>query len=233
METDVAKLLDELGVETKDRGVFQEAFTHKSYSCERGLDYDNQRLEFLGDAVLQIAITEYLYERYPEEKEGRLTKMRSAIARQSSLAELARELDLGAYVRLGRGERANGGADRVSTLCDVFEAFIGALYLNRGLTQVEKILLPLFRHRFPKPDALIEDMNPKGMLQELTQCHYPSERPEYVVESKEGPDHDCVYSVTVLICGKTVGRGSGKSRKSAEMSAAAAAIEELKEAFHP
>jgi ribonuclease-3 len=231
MEADIAKLLKDLEIEVSDMNVFREAFTHKSYACERGLDYDNQRLEFLGDAVLQIATTEYLYALYPEEREGRLTKMRSAMARQSSLAGLAKDLDLGAYIRLGKGERSHGGAERVSTLCDVFEAFIGALYLNGGLPAARKVLLPLFRKRFARPRDLIEEMNPKGALQELTQRHCASEKPEYVVDSKDGPDHDCVYSVSVLVKGKVVGRGTGKSRKSAEMAAASVALDALREVF--
>jgi len=231
MDADIAKLLKEFEIEAEHGEVFQEAFTHKSYACERGLEYDNQRLEFLGDAVLQIATTEYLYALYPKEREGRLTKMRSAMARQSSLAELAKELDLGACIRLGKGERAHGGAERVSTLCDVFEAFIGALYLDGGLSSVRKVLMPLFQKHFANPSDLIDEINPKGVLQELTQRNCASEKPEYVVDSKEGPDHDCVYSVSVLVKGKVVGRGAGKSRKSAEMAAASVALDALREVF--
>lgn len=229
MERNLAVLMETLGVEAGNKSVFIEAFTHKSYSAERGLNYSNQRLEFLGDAVLQIIITEYLYNRYGDCDEGRLTKMRSAMARQQALAALASDLELGQYVRLGKGERASGGAERASTLCDVFEALAGALYVEGGLQLAKKVLAPLIEKRFSNPEELITVINPKGMLQELTQKNSQADIPEYVVESKNGPDHDCRYSVSVRVRDKIVGKGVGRSRKSAEMAAAAAALNTLRE----
>ncbi len=230
MERDLAVLLEALGVEVDNKSVFVEAFTHRSYSAERGLSYSNQRLEFLGDAVLQIIITEHLYNRYEDCDEGRLTKMRSAMARQQSLAALASDLELEQYVRLGKGERASGGATRSSTLCDAFEALAGALYLEGGLELAKKVLGPLMERRFPKPDELIAVINPKGMLQEMIQRCSQEDIPEYVVESKDGPDHDSWYSVSVRVGGEVVGKGEGRSRKSAEMAAASAALDALMEA---
>jgi ribonuclease III len=228
MQKTLKELANQINIDFKNEKLLAEAMTHKSYSVENSLNYDNQRLEFLGDAVLQILITEYLYVRYIEEQEGKLTKMRSVLARQEALATLARKLELQDYIRMGRGEIKNNGTTRDSTLCDAFEALAGAIYLDAGLSPVANLLMPMLKETFPEPIELLDDINPKGILQEYTQQHCKSETPEYIIENKDGPDHDCTYSVAVLIKGKIIGRGSGKSRKSSEMSAAANAIEALK-----
>jgi ribonuclease-3 len=229
MSKDLSKLLKFLGLDIGNKRLIVEAMTHKSYSSENDLDFDNQRLEFLGDAVLQIVITEYLYTRYPQEQEGKLTKMRSALARQAAFAELAKKMELGEYIMMGKGEIRNGGKDRISTLCDAFEALAGAVYLDAGLDPVTQIVMPMLQDSFPDPSELLIDLNPKGMLQEYTQKHCKSERPEYIIENKEGPDHECEYSIAVAVKGKVIGRGKGKSRKSAEMNSATNALSELKE----
>lgn len=226
------KTLKELSVQINfdftNEKLLAEAMTHKSYSVENSLNYDNQRLEFLGDAVLQILITEYLYVRYPEEQEGKLTKMRSVLARQEAFANLANKLQLQDYIRMGRGELKNEGTTRNSTLCDAFEALAGAIYLDGGLPPLADFVMPLLKETYPEPMELLNKINPKGMLQEYTQQHCKSETPEYIIENKEGPDHDCTYTIAVSIKGKIIGRGTGKSRKNSEMNAAANAIEALK-----
>ena len=224
MSKDISELLKELNIEVNDRKLLLEALTHKSYSAEHSLKYDNQRLEFLGDAVLQIILTEYLYLRYPEEQEGRLTKMRSALVRREAFAKLAEKMHLSEFIRMGKGEISNKGHERNSTLCDAFEALAGAIYLDAGLERVSFVVMPMLKTLFPEPRELLLDLNPKGMLQEYTQKHCNSERPEYVIESREGPDHDCEYSISVSVNGKIIAYGKGKSRKAAEMNAAANAM---------
>jgi ribonuclease-3 len=157
--------------------------------------------------------------------------MRSALARQSSFAKLALALDLDEYVRMGKGEVASGGRRRVSTLCDVFEALVGAVYLAGGLPPVVDLVMPLLKKEFEDPAALLDDLNPKGMLQEYTQKYCKAERPEYIVAHKKGPDHDCEYEIEVAVKGKVIGTGVGKSRKSAEMIAASNALKALKNVF--
>lgn len=229
MQKEVSLLNKSIKYSFKDQQLLAEAMTHKSYSVENNLDYDNQRLEFLGDAVLQIIITEYLYARYPDEQEGKLTKMRSALARQEAFAKLAEKMNLQDYIRMGRGELKIGGTSRNSTLCDAFEALAGAMYLDySGLQPVEKMVMPLLQEVYPEPINLLANINPKGVLQEYTQQYCKSETPEYIVEKKDGPDHDCMYTVAVSIKGKVIGRGNGKSRKSSEMNAAANALKALK-----
>ena len=228
MSKDISELLSRFNFEIKDRSLFVEAMTHKSYSAENNLKYDNQRLEFLGDAVLQILLTEYLYLRYPEEQEGQLTKMRSALVRQEAFAKLAKDMHLDEFIRMGRGELQNNGQSRKSTLCDAFEALAGAIYLNAGLEQVSGVVMPMLREGFPDPKELLFDLNPKGMLQEYTQKNCNSERPEYRIDSKDGPDHDCEYTISVLLNGSVLGSGKGKSRKSAEVNAAMDAMNYLK-----
>lgn len=228
MQKPFKELANQINVEFKNEKLLAEAMTHKSYSVEASLSYDNQRLEFLGDAVLQILITEYLYLKYPTEQEGKLTKMRSVLARQEAFAHMAEKLELQNYIRMGKGELKNDGTTRNSTLCDAFEALAGAVYLDQGLQPVVDLIMPLLQELYPEPIKLLGKINPKGILQEYTQQHCKSETPEYIIEDKEGPDHDCIYSVAVAIKGKIIGRGTGKSRKSSEMNAAANAIEALK-----
>ena len=231
MSKDISILMKQIGVAPTHSRLILEAMTHKSYSTEHGLSYDNQRFEFLGDAVMQIILTEYLFMRYPSEQEGKLTKMRSALARQSSFAKLAYALHLQDFIRMGKGEIASGGDTRISTLCDAFEALVGAIYMASGLSPVVEIVIPLLKKHFEDPAALLDDLNPKGMLQEYTQKYCKSERPEYVISMKKGPDHDCEYEIEVAVKEKVIGRGTGKSRKSAEMAAASNALKALKQLF--
>ena len=225
---DISELSARINYSFKDRQLLLEAMTHRSYSAENGLSYDNQRLEFLGDSVIQIIVTEYLYYKYPDETEGPLTKMRSAIAMQSSLAKFAADFELGGYIRMGRGEVQSGGMTRVSTLCDGFEALAGAVRIDGGLEAARELLAPLLEKHYPEPASLLSDLNPKGMLQEYTQKFCGCAAPLYAVEHKQGPEHDCVFSVAVTLNGEVIGRGQGKSRKMAEMCAAETALERLK-----
>ena len=225
MPEDIEKLKRTLGVVFRNPSLLKEALTHRSYSVENKLTYDNQRLEFLGDAVLEIILTEYLYKLYPEADEGVMTKMRSALAQQEAVAKLTRILDLGSYMYIGRGEVASGGADRDSTLCDLFEAVLGAIYLDIGMEFARKFVLELVEKEFPAPHRLLPGLNPKGTLQEYTQ-HKFGLPPAYQVVSVTGPEHDPSYEVKVQICSHE-STGMGKSRRQAEFSAAAAMLQQL------
>ena len=195
-----------------------EAFTHRTYAVEHNLTYDNQRLEFLGDSVLEIVLTEHLFKLYPTMTEGDMTKTRSALACESSLALLARKLTLGQYLRIGRGEQGAGGIDRDSTLADLFEAFTGALYLENGFESVRAFLLELINTNFPDPRKLLMELNPKGKLQEFSQQRW-NEMPSYTVFRQTGPQHQPLYEVEVSLRRFTA-MGSGRSRKQAEFEAA-------------
>lgn len=196
-----------------------EAFTHRSYAVEHGLDYDNQRLEFLGDAVLEIIQTEYLFRRCPEATEGQLTKLRSALACESALARWSRELGLGDWLRMGRGEDDNGGAARRSTLADLFEAVLGAIYVDLGFEAARAFVLPMLESCASDPGKLLSELNPKGRLQELSQRLY-GKTPTYNVLCVSGPQHMPRYDVEVRVA-EYVAVGSGNSRKVAECEAAA------------
>ena len=156
------------GADTPDARL-KEAMTHRSYAVENQIAYDNQRLEFLGDAVLEIALSVHLFQKYPRADEGKLTRMRSVLVRESALAELARHLHLGDYLLVGKGEKEVHGTCRISTLADLFEAVIGAAYLEVGSQETLAMLVKLFDGILPAPDRLIDEVNPKGSLQEFAQ----------------------------------------------------------------
>jgi len=196
-----------------------EAFMHRSYAVEHGIDYDNQRLEFLGDAVLEIIQTEFLFRRCPDAPEGELTKLRSALACESALAEWARRLNLGEYLKVGRGEEDNGGATRSSTLADLFEAVLGAVYLDLGMESARAFVMPLLESSVGDPGELLLEINPKGQLQELTQRRC-GKTPIYQVIGVFGPPHQPMFKVEARV-GGWVAVGDGSSRKQAESRAAA------------
>jgi len=218
MAEDIEKLKYVLGYDFKDRSLLRAALTHRSYAAENGLAYDNQRLEFLGDAVLEIVLTEYLFAECRSSSEGDMTKMRSALAREETLAQAARRFHLGDYLLLGHGEQEAGGGDRDSTLADLFEAILGAWYLDAGLAPVRDFVLKIIREDFPDPRALLRTLNPKGTLQEFSQRRF-GETPVYCVVESSGPEHDPLYKVEVKLR-EFSAVGSAKSHKGAESEAA-------------
>lgn len=226
MPDDIEKLKDILNYRFNDRSLLKIALTHRSFAVETGLDYDNQRLEFLGDAVLEIILTEYLYLIYPKEDEGNMTKMRSALVREESLAQFSRKLSLGNFIYMGRGEMESGGNDRNSTLADLFEALLGAWYLDGGMAPVKRFVLDLIYEFFPDPAYLLKTINPKGHLQEYAQKQWGS-TPVYTVLKTYGPEHNLTYEVEVKL-DKYAVTGVAQSRKNAETAAAAALLKELK-----
>ena len=227
MAEDIEKLKRILKLDFKNPSLLKEALTHRTYAVENKLRYDNQRLEFLGDAVLEIILSEYLYSLYPEADEGVMTKMRSALAQQEAIAQVARSLELGSYMYIGRGEAASGGADRDSTLCDLFEALLGACYLDMGMAFARKFVLDLIAREFPAPHRMLAGVNPKGSLQEYTQ-HKFGYPPLYEVLSVSGPEHSPVYEVRVS-AGDYSAAGQGGSRRLAEFQAAANLIKIIAE----
>ena len=221
--SDFVKLERILGIHFRDEAVYKEALTHKSFAAEHQLGYDNQRLELLGDAVVQIILTDYLYRRYTDLQEGDLTKIRSAMVNQDALAQFARDISLGSFLLLGRGELELNGQDRDSTISDAFESLIGAVYLDRGLKAAVDLFLPILLKNYPDPAESLQEINPKGILQEYTQQKAQGV-PQYRVVAVTGPAHAPQYEVEVLIKDKVVARGTASSHKLAEREAARAAV---------
>jgi ribonuclease-3 len=201
------------------------ALTHRSYLNENANALeDNERLEFLGDAVLDFVVGAWVYNRFPEMREGELTKLRSAIVRNEQLAVFARRLNLGSALRLGRGEFASGGRQRDGLLGSLFEALVGALYLDAGLGAVDAFVDPLLEEA--QQFLLDEIHDPKSQLQEWAQAQKMG-TPQYVTIGSTGPDHAKVFEVEVRIQGTTYGRGHGSSKQVAARIAAQVALETL------
>jgi ribonuclease-3 len=214
-----------LGLPFSNLALLTRALTHRSYVNENPESVeDNERLEFLGDAVLDFVVGAWVYNRFPEMREGELTKIRSAIVRNDHLALFARRLNLGAAFRLGRGEYASGGRQRDGLLGSLFEALIGALYLDAGLEQVEAFVHPLLEES--QAFVLDEIHDPKSRLQEWAQSEKMG-TPQYVTVGSSGPDHAKVFEVEVRIQGLAYGRGHGSSKQVAARIAAQTALEAL------
>lgn len=213
-----AALQRALGVRMADPVLWDQALTHRSWAFEAGGVPDNERLEFLGDAVLQVVITDEIFRRFSDAREGRLAKLRAAMVNTSRLADMARGLDLGAAVKLGRGEEQSGGRDKDSILADTLEAVFGAVYLDRGLATVRSLILRLFRPLVDELSTQHAALDYKTSLQELAAAELSS-LPLYEV-SDTGPDHDKVFTAQVMLDGEWLGRGAGRSKKAAEQQAA-------------
>lgn len=226
---DYAELQQRLGYQFLDPGLLRLALTHPSVAHEQGLPVQtNQRLEFLGDAVLQLVLTRELYEKFPSYGEGPLTKARAKLVNRRTLAEHARQLGLGEHLIVSRGEELHGGRERPSALADTFEALLGAIFLDGGFDASRDFILGEFQSAFGELSGLPILENPKGELQELLQS-VSSEAPQYWVVSATGPDHDRMFECTVQHAGVELARGQGKSKKSAESQAALAALTRLRE----
>ena len=220
-----SSLSKRLGLPFSNLSLLTRALTHRSYANENSdSTEDNERLEFLGDAVLDFIVGEWAYHRFPEMAEGDLTKIRSSIVRNERLGEFARRLDLAPALRLGRGEKSSGGHLRGNLLGSAFEAVIGALYLDSGLEEVKRFVNPLLE--WTRESVLDELHDPKSDLQERTQSQKLG-TPRYHVVSMSGPDHAKMFEVEVEIAGEIKGRGTGSSKSSAERAAAQDALENL------
>lgn len=201
-----------------------EAITHASLAYEsQRPHFDNQRLEFLGDAVLQLTLSEELFRRMKSADEGVLTKARSQLVSTKALARIGRQLNLGSYILMGRGEEANGGRSRENTLADAFEAIAGAIFLDGGLSAAKNFVTKAFASDFEQLMNAPLDLNPKGALQEFIQTSGKSP-PLYEIVSETGPDHSKTFDAIVTWNGVELGRGTGRSKKEAEIEAARIAL---------
>ncbi len=222
-----AQLAADLDVHLDDLGLLEQALTHRSWAFENGAVDPNERLEFLGDAVLALVVTDEIFHAHPAEQEGRLAKVRSAAVKTGSLADIARGIGLGGFVKLGRGEAASGGADKDSILADTLEAVLGAVYLDRGFATAYDLVQRLFAARLDELAGRGAALDYKTSLQELAAARYES-LPRYVVEDT-GPDHQKTFTAEVTVGGEVVGRGEGRNKKEAEQRAAREAYRRLED----
>ena len=226
MNRDLRRLEQEVGYIFRDKELFKRAMTHSSYDNEHRLSKAdcNERLEFLGDAVLELVCSDYLYRTYGDKPEGEMTKLRASIVCEPTLALCAEELKLGEYLLLGKGEEATGGRGRASVVSDAMEALIGAIYLDGGFASAKE-----FIHSFVLNDIGHKQLfyDSKTILQEMVQAEDEGEL-SYELLREEGPDHNKRFEVRALVGEKEVGRGTGRTKKAAEAMAAYRAILERK-----
>lgn len=217
-----------IGYKFSNSLLLAEALTHPSLAYEtKRPHFDNQRLEYLGDAVIQLILTDELYHLFPKFSEGRLTKMRSRLVSRDGLQRFAEKIDLGPALLLGKGEAASGGRERPSNLADALEALAGAIYIDGGLEKARAFILDNFREFIEEIARQPDENNPKGELQESLQAITPTS-PSYRIVSQEGPDHDKIFVAEVIWENMELGRGEGSSKKEAEINAAINALEEGK-----
>jgi ribonuclease III len=225
MSTDPGPLQTRLGYRFKDPALLELALTHPSFLPEHPeLRESNQRLEFLGDAVLQLVLTEELFRLFPHDREGPLSRRRASLAKGISLVTLARELGIDACLRLGGSEESTGGRTRASTLEDAFEAIVGALHLDSDLATTRRVVLALYGPLSERLAGTEDEDNPKGRLQEIVQPVHGNHALRYEVTGTEGEDHAREYFIAVSLNGRELGRGRGFSKKSAEEAAAREAL---------
>ncbi|HEY7107310.1 MAG TPA: ribonuclease III [Acidimicrobiia bacterium] len=222
-----ARLQAALGWDFGDPALLELALTHRSYCAERGVEESNERLEFLGDSVLGFIVTTFVYDEYPQLSEGELAKLRAVVVSSETLAQLANELDLGATLRLGKGEDASGGRAKPSILADAMEAVIAAVYLDGGLDAARRVVLgvlePAIREQATGPGG----RDYKTRLQELA-AQLVDQLPRYQLRH-EGPDHSKQFFASVLLRGEVYGTGEGRSKKAAEQAAAQQAWDRLQQ----
>ena len=227
MNRNLKELQEKIGFSFQNEQLLRQAMTHSSYANEHRIDKlnCNERLEFLGDAVLEVVSSDFLYHKYPKKPEGELTKLRASIVCEPTLALCAADIDLGAFLLLGRGEEATGGRERHSVVSDAMEALIGAIYLDGGFANAKE-----FIHRFIMHDIEHKQLfyDSKTILQEMVQAS-SQETLEYEILKEEGPDHNKTFEVRALLGKEEIGRGSGRTKKAAEAMAAYRGILKLRE----
>lgn len=224
MNTHLQELQKNLGYQFHNTELLLTALTHSSYINENPLSMHNERLEFLGDAILEIHISEELFKRFPHAREGILTHFRSQIVNEKSLAQTARQLHIPDYLRLGIGEENQGGRTRPALIADAVEAILGAIYLDSDFMTSKKIILALFEKKFPKQDTIIQKKSSKTLLQELTQAYF-NHTPQYELLSQEGPEHNKTFTVRYTSPQGFSVTASQSSIKKAEHEAAQLALE--------
>ena len=225
---DLSQLQESTGVHFNDKAILQRSLTHPSYRNEHPTQnlQDNERLEFLGDAVLDFISGEWLYARYPEGSEGYLTRLRAALVRTETLADFSIQFSLDRALLLGRGEEEHGGRQRAGNLCAAFEAFVGAIYLDQGIQRVRELVFPHFEEALQTILQYDLDKDPKSLLQEWSQAHMGL-TPSYRTINSQGPDHAKLFTVAVYVGNKCYGKGSGPNKQTAAQSAAQQALEML------
>lgn len=227
----IDKLMSALDVQFSDPELLQSALTHRSYVHEHyqsSLE-PNERLEFLGDSVLNFLTAQFLYKTFPNEGEGQLTAMRAALVRTGTLARFARELGIGTYLKLGKGEEHSGGRERDNLLADAFEAIVAAIYLDQGMDAADAFLLPLLEAEGARMAVHGLQLDDKSRLQERVQSER-NQTPRYRTLSAEGPDHNRTFTIEVYAGGERLGVGVGNSKQAAAQAAARAALEHLDQA---
>lgn len=223
----IKEFQEKIGYQFQQEGLLRQALTHSSYANEHRMKKlsDNERLEFLGDAVLEIVTSDFLYHEHTDVPEGELTRVRASIVCEQTLAFCTRALNLGDFLFLGKGEDQTGGRKRKSILSDAFEAIIGAIYLDGGFASAKE-----FIHKFILKDIEHKKLfyDSKTILQEIVQSDYKGKEIEYVLTGEIGPDHDKKFVVSLVVGDKTLGEGTGRTKKAAEQEAAYRAIIKLK-----
>jgi ribonuclease-3 len=231
MKGDLKRLQDRIGYDFRDPALLERALTHASWMQDNpAATGNNQRLEFLGDSVLQLILTEALFSLYPDDREGDLTKRRAVLSKGEFLSRLAREIGLESCLRMGANEVATGGRNRDAALEDAFEALVGAISLDGGLEAARKVAFRIYGGIPGRLGDLEGDANPKGRLQEIVQPDHGNQALRYEVLATEGADHERKYEVAVYLLERRLGSGKGPSKKVAEEEAARAALSALSEA---
>ncbi len=228
MNRDWRELEKRIGYSFKEKRLLRQAMTHSSFANEHNIDKlrCNERLEFLGDAVLEVVSSDFLYHRYADKPEGGLTKIRASVVCEPTLAFCASEIELGSYLMLGKGEESTGGRNRNSVVSDAMEALIGAIYLDGGFANAKE-----FVHQFVLNDLEHKQLfyDSKTILQEIVQARENEEALEYEILKESGPDHNKVFEVRAVLGGQEIGRGTGRTKKAAEQVAAYRGILKLRE----
>ena len=226
-ENDITELEDRIGYHFKDRALIRMALTHSSYANEQKINKqpDYERLEFLGDSVLEMVSSTYLYNNYPDKKEGQMTKMRASMVCEQALAFCARDFELEKYILLGKGEESTGGRHRDSIISDVMEAVIGAIYIDGGIEYAKKHIDKFILNDLENKQIFVDA---KSVLQELVQKD-STKTLSYEICGESGPEHDKIFKSRVLISGEILGEGEGHTKKAAEQQAAYQAVLKLRE----
>ena len=225
MENYLNNLETMIGYTFTDRQLLLQALTHKSFSNEQAeFVPHNERMEFLGDAVLELAVSDWVFNHYPDIPEGGLTRIRAEVVSERGLSQIASQLQIGAVLRLGKGEERSGGCEKPSLLADALEAILGAIYREGGFALVSQVVEKVFRDVIEKSALLRYGSDYKTCLQERLQALY-GHLPEYRLAQVDGPDHQKIFSMEVFFSGKLLGKGSGSSKKNAEQKAAAVALD--------
>ncbi len=225
---DIKKFEEQMKLKFNDKELLKRSLTHRSFLNENREEElkNNERLEFLGDAVLELVISEYLFNEYPDRPEGELTSFRAAVVKTDSLAKISKKLGIGEFLLMSKGEEMTGGRDKEFLLANTFEAIVGALYIDQGYEACKKFLT---KHLIPQISTIVKyrlDIDSKTKLQEITQNKFKT-TPVYKVTKEKGPDHDKTFTVVAMIRGKIYGEGEGITKQKAEDAAAGQALRKL------